>query len=523
MATPDRPNILLITSDQHHHSCLGVTNPKLKTPALDRLANEGTRFDRAYTPNPVCTPTRASIITGLYPSVHGAWTIGVKLPEDVPTVGTTFSLNGYSTGLVGKAHFQPVGTTPESPSLESQPLMRQLDFWRDFHGPWYGFDHVEVCRNHADESHAGQHYGIWMEEKGLTNWLDYFQPWPRDPNQKRRQHSWDLPEEYHYNTFIAERSNAFIDKAQQDGKPFFLWASFPDPHPPYLVPEPWASMYDPDDMEPGELVPGEHDQNPPHFQQTQREKPDFSPYAETYGNHGFQSHLHERKAFQKNMAVYYGMTSFMDQQIGRILTRLDELGIADNTIVVFSTDHGHFLGQHGLIAKGAFHYEDLIRVPFLVRWPARIPAGRVSSEIQSTVDLAPTFLTAAGLPVPGLMQGYDQTPTWCAPESVPDLAPPVAQGVRRAPRDHTIVENRHQPTTVHHRTYIDQRYKLTVYRSHPDGVDHGELFDLQEDPREVRNLWWSKEHADLKAQLLLNAVKYEIAREPTRMPRISGA
>ena len=99
-AKQTRPNILLITSDQHHHSCLGVTNPKLKTPALDRLANEGTRFDRAYTPNPVCTPTRASIITGLYPSVHGAWTIGVKLPEDVPTVGTTFSLNGYSTGLV---------------------------------------------------------------------------------------------------------------------------------------------------------------------------------------------------------------------------------------------------------------------------------------------------------------------------------------------------------------------------------------------------------------------------------------
>jgi arylsulfatase A-like enzyme len=219
------------------------------------------------------------------------------------------------------------------------------------------------------------------------------------------------------------------------------------------------------------------------------------------------------------------MTSFMDQQIGRILSRLDQLGIAENTIVVFSTDHGHFLGQHGLTAKGAFHYEDLIRVPFLVRWPGHVPAGRVSTEIQSTVDLAPTFLTAAGLPVPGLMQGYDQTPSWCSPDTAPPLAEPIAQGVHRGPRDHTIVENRHQPTTVHHRTYIDQRYKLTVYRSHPDGQDHGELFDLQEDPREVNNLWTSTapEHAALKARLLLNAVKYEIAREPTRMPRISGA
>src|SRR5687767_1973232 len=143
-----------------------------------------------------------------------------------------------------------------------------------------------------------------MEEKGLKNWLNYFQPWPRDPNQKRRSHSWDLPEEYDSNVFIAARSNAFIDRAHESSKPFFLWASFPDPHPPYLVPEPWASMYDPEDMEPGELVPGEHVKNPPHFQLTQQEKPDYSAYAETWGNHGFQSHLHERKAFQKNLAVY---------------------------------------------------------------------------------------------------------------------------------------------------------------------------------------------------------------------------
>src|SRR6266545_3454830 len=150
--SPRRPNILLITSDQHHHTCLGSVNPKIKTPALDRLATEGTRFDRAYTPNPVCTPTRASIITGLYPSVHGAWTIGVKLPEDVPTVGSALSLAGYRTALIGKAHFQPTRSTPESASLETPAVMRDLDFWRSFKGPWYGFDHVEITRGHADEA-----------------------------------------------------------------------------------------------------------------------------------------------------------------------------------------------------------------------------------------------------------------------------------------------------------------------------------------------------------------------------------
>ena len=518
---PKQPNILLITSDQHHYACLGVTDPKLETPALDRLAREGTRFTRAYTPNPVCTPARASIITGVYPSVHGAWTIGVKLPEDVPTVGTTLHLQGYTTALIGKAHFQPLGSTPESPSLEAQPTLRDLDFWRRFTGPWYGFDHVEVCRNHADESHAGQHYAIWLEAQGLTNWRDYFQPWPRDPRRPRRRGAWELPERYHYNCWIAERTIAFIDRARTwnngsgsssgggevgSGKPFFVWASFPDPHPPYLVPEPWASRYAPADMAPGEIVPGEHDRNPPHFQKTQQERPDFSMYQETpYANHGFHSHRHDRETLQQNMAIYYGMISLMDREIGRILDHLEGTGLAQDTLVVFTTDHGHFLGQHGLTAKGAFHYEDLIRVPFLVRWPGRVPAGRVSDSLQSTVDLAPTCLAAAGLPVPGAMQGLDQLPVWT--------------GAVEAVRDHVIVENRHQPTAVHLRTYVDRRYKLTVYRDR----SYGELFDLEEDPGEIENLWDDPAAAGLKLRLLHNALSYELRREPTRMPRVAGA
>ena len=205
------------------------------------------------------------------------------------------------------------------------------------------------------------------------------------------------------------------------------------------------------------------------------------------------------------MAIYYGMISLMDQEIGRILECLDRLGIAEQTLVVFSTDHGHFLGQHGLIAKGAFHYEDLVRVPFLVRYPARVPAGGVSDALQSLVDLAPTFLATAGLPVPGAMQGLNQLPAWCGE------TPPA--------RDHVIVENRHQPTKVHLRTYVDERYKITVYRDQP----YGELFDLQEDPGEVRNLWDDSATAALKGRLLHAGLNAEIRREPTRMPRIAGA
>ena len=503
---PDRPNILLITSDQQHWDTLGATNPRIRTPALDRLCREGTRFSRAYCPNPVCSPSRASIITGQYPSVHGCWTIGVKLPEDVPTVGDALVAGGYRTALIGKAHFQPLASRPGSESLECQPTLRDLDFWRRFHGPWYGFQHVEVARNHADEALVGQHYAIWMEEQGLADWRDYFQPVEREEalRRPRRRHRWDLPERFHYTAWTGERTVAQIEACAAAGAPFFLWASFHDPHPPYLVSEPWASMYRPEDMQPGELVPGEHERNPPFFGLTQQERPDFSPWKEEFASHGFQSHRHERDALQRDMAVYYGMISFMDAQIGSILERLDQLGLAENTLVVFSTDHGHFLGQHGLIAKGAFHYEDMIRLPFLVRFPGRVPAGAVNATLQSLVDLAPTFLDYAGLPIPGMLQGVDQRAAWEAGEPA---------------RRWAMVENRHQPTRLHLRTYVEGRYKLTVYRE----AGYGELFDLAEDPGEVHNRWDDPAYAGVKAELLLRFVQACIQSEPTRMPRIAGA
>jgi arylsulfatase A-like enzyme len=501
-----RPNILLITSDQQHWDTLGVTNPRIQTPALDRLTREGTRFTRAYCPNPTCTPTRASIITGLYPAWHGAWSLGVKLPEDVPTVGDHFQHADYATTLIGKAHFQPTATAPGEESLECLPTLRDLDFWRGFHGPWYGFEHVEVARNHADEALVGEHYAVWLEERGLTNWRDYFRPWPPDPAVPQREYVWDLPPELHYTTWTAERTIAAIERDVAAGRPFFTWASFQDPHPPYLVPAPWASMYDLAAMAPGTLLPGELDHLPPHFRLTQEPTPDFSAWRETpFANHGFRSHQIDEARLRRDIAVYYGMISFLDQQVGRILDTLDRLAIASNTLVVFTTDHGHFLGQHGLNAKGAFHYEDLLRVPFLVRWPGQAPAGGVSGAIQSLVDLAPSFLSAAGLSVPGLMQGVSQAAVW--------------RGASEPARTWAIVENRHQPTALHLRTYIEERYKITVYRNH----DYGELFDLAADPEERRNRWDDPSYAAVKGALLHGFVQAELAREPTRLPRIAGA
>ncbi|GIP33245.1 sulfatase [Paenibacillus sp. J2TS4] len=502
----NKPNILLITSDQQHWNTIGAFNKEILTPNLDRLVAEGTTFTRAYCPNPTCTPTRASIITGQYPSQHGAWTLGTKLLEDRHTVGEDFLNAGYRTALIGKAHFQPLRGNEEYSSLESYPILQDLDYWRKFNGPFYGFDHVELARNHTNEAHVGQHYAIWMEEKGCANWREYFLP-PTGTMDRSIQHTWPIPEKYHYNTWIAERTNAMLDRYKEEDESFFLWASFFDPHPDYLVPEPWDTMYDPDQLTIPAVTPGEHEKNPPHFQLTQMDNPDFTPWKESgNGIHGYHSHVglseEERK---QRVATYYGMISLMDKYIGVILDKLDELGLADNTIVVFTTDHGHFFGQHGLQAKGGFHYEDLIKLPNIVRYPGKVPAGRISDSIQSLVDLAPTFLSFSGIPIPHAMTGVDQKQVWL--------------GHQERARDHAICEFHHEPTTIHQKTYVDARYKLTVYYNQT----YGELFDLQEDPGEINNLWDDPASRDLKSRLLLQYIWAELGKESLPMPRIWGA
>ncbi len=529
MTTP-LPNLLLITSDQQHWRTLGQRNPKIKTPNLDRLAAMGVDFGRAYCPNPTCTPTRASIITGLYPSAHGAFTLGTKLSESVPTVGERLHDAGYATSLIGKAHFQPLKSTPECQSIEAYPTLRDLDFWRSFNQrqtPWYGFDHVETCRNHTDEGHVGQHYAIWLEEQGFTDWREYFQPrqdgadgdWkPKFAPQLggpgglglRADPHWKLPEHLHYTAWTGQRTIAEIERRTAEGKPFFCWSSYHDPHPPYCVPEPWASMYDPDDMasEVGHFVDGEFDSMPPPQQMTRDPKARFDAFnVDRRGNHGYHPHCHpDEQQMRKAIAIYYGMISFMDHWIGKTLDALEKSGQLDNTLIVFTSDHGHFIGQHGLVAKGPFHYEDVVRVPFIAAWKGHLPAGVESEQLQTLVDLAPTFLQAAGVETPRNMQGIGQLENWSDPS--------------RPGRDHVIVENHHQVGwEVHLRTLITQRHKLTVYRRR----DWGELFDLKSDPNELHNLYDDPSSSALRCDMMHKLVQADLEREPAGGARVAGA
>ena len=247
---------------------------------------------------------------------------------------------------------------------------------------------------------------------------------------------------------------------------------------------------------------------PPYYQLTQQANPDFSAWDDPdspYWIHGFESHLPGQASLREDMAVYFGMVSLMDREIGRILDALDRLDLARNTLVVFTTDHGHFLGQHGLTAKGPFHYEDMLRIPLIVRAPGSVLAGRVLPALQSHVDFAPTFLDALGISVPGSLQGSSQWASWT--------------GQTSASRTEVIVENRHQPNTMHLRTYVNERYKLTVHRGQP----YGELFDLAADPDERLNLWDEPASQRLKASLMAQFLDADLRREATRYPRIGAA
>ena len=239
----------------------------------------------------------------------------------------------------------------------------------------------------------------------------------------------------------------------------------------------------------------EHEKNPPYYREVFKRFPNFKPYRETgFGIHGLYRQPYHKKELQRQLAYAYGMVSFMDKYIGKILDKLRELDLEKDTIIVFTTDHGDMFGQHGLRHKCIFHYEDLLRIPMIVKYAGRIPAGSRIDGIQSLIDLAPTFLSLCGIPVPPCMDGVDESPVWT--------------GQERQERTWAICENRHEPHTMNIRSYMEQRYKITVH----DGRSYGELYDLQNDPEEHDNLWDSEIHRSLKAELLFRFAMAELEK-----------
>jgi arylsulfatase A-like enzyme len=485
-------NILLITTDQQRADSIGAYgNPVCQTPVLDGLAAQGVRFDGARTQNPYCQPSRATILTGTYPSTHGVVSNGVDLDPatEKESLATLLGGAGYNTALFGKAHF--ASTYPTLPTGKLESVEGSASVPDDWYGPYFGFDHCEmILFGHMmrvaplmgqwswcfGPPPMGLHYARYLFRDGYdkgTERLRLMQPeavgrvWDHIQTWKN-----GVAEEDHPTTWVADRAVDWLSKV--DG-PFFAWVSFTDPHHPMDPPHPWADMYTASDVVEvlPEVHPEEFDTKPPlHRAWTQGARGRELEWA----NPGGATLTSEELATM--VAGYYGMVSQLDANIGRVLDVLERRGLADDTLVIATTDHGELLGDHQMIFKGPLHYEGLLRVPLIVRGPG-FTGGAVVDDPVGTIDLAPTALRAAGLDVPDTIEGR-----------------PLLDG----PREHVLTENDHQMLfRLPLRTLTTQRYKVTRYEEQP-GV--GELYDLQEDPGEVVNRWDDPAYASIRSDLL---------------------
>jgi len=476
MNSPRRPNFLFITTDQQRWDALGLHNPELKTPTMDALAARGMRFGRMYPTNAICMPARASMITGRTQRGHQVFNHDVNLSEAIPVLGDSLRAAEYQTALIGKAHFKTADIEdllPDRPP--SGAPVAEDGLW---YGPYYGFDYAEIHTGHA---YPAGHWRTWLERnypEGLEQWRPENALVPRSGAYA----SWKsaLPAECHYTHWTGDRTIDWLD-ARRDDRPFFLWMSFADPHKPFAPPRPYCDMYDgvqwPEPL-PQEDVGGK----PPQYHRAAAGQP-YGGYNTRKGWSGAH--------FQEIAAHYYGLTTFIDDAIGRVLAALERLGLADDTHVVFTSDHGEGLGDHGIAAKPMMSYECVNRVPMLWRHPS-VAAGSLYDGVMTHLDLTPTFIELAGAePLPG-MEGR----SFAA----------ALRGETVAHRDAVVVERisslpplsgEEERLVLKVKMLVTERWKLLHYGSAP----YGELYDVEKDPEDLHNLWDDPDYAEVKRLL----------------------
>jgi uncharacterized sulfatase len=495
-----RPNILLICTDQQRADHLGIKGLQaIRTPHLDRLAREGIHFDRAYCPSPMCTPTRVSLLTGRYPSSHGAYSIGVSLPSiSGSTLPAQLGQNGYRTALFGKSHF--VSRTDEERHMAGTDCAPPWEFFREWMGPYLGFDEFEGSSGHTINAWPSQHYRVFLEDSG-ADWEEWF-PCRREDYDHDTCGPWKIPERFHDTAWVTERTQAFIERQAGDGEPWFCWACFQDPHEPFVCPEPWYSSVNSELMEiPEDHREGEFADRHSVYEACYRRE--LGPWKDGPGVpcvYGSEKRSERKKAA---LQATLGMVAFIDDRLGRIIGTLEATGQVDNTIIVFTSDHGEMHGHHGLWGKGVTAYEDCQRIPLLVWGPGYVETRGTISALANLVDLPATFLSLAGIAIPSGVQGMDLSS--------------VLRGEADSVQDCTLIECRPTATTLYQQTLVTSRYKLVVYR---DGED-GELFDLETDPDQYRNGWNAPSMRLVRESLLLRLARYQMEREGRVESRVS--
>ena len=475
----NQPNILMIMTDQQRWDSLGCYgNEGVHSPNLDRLSREGVRFDGCYVNNTICTPSRASILTGKPLPGHGVYKLHDVMPRDQVLFPEHLQRLGYTTALFGKLHVS--GRVEEAERRH----------------PHDGFDVYEYCLDpaglHFDSPYNA--YAAWLRRQDP----EFYERVLKEG--KKLEH---FPAHLHFSHWAAEGVADFIRaQAADNSKPFFCKRSFFDPHDPYLdYPEELASQVKEELLPPVQKsYEGTHPV--PEGVRRERERP-LQPRGEK-----------AEERLKKLRTGYFASIAFIDQQVGKVLETLEDRGLRDNTMVIFVSDHGDMLGDKQLMTKGAYFYEPTVRVPFIIRYPGVIEQEKVCRDLVQPHDIAATVLGAAGM-------SKEETDR-LMPHSM-DLISLLSEGEDYEKyRDYAVSTYRNTgygpggvyfDPPLHCSMFRDRRYKLCLYHhvDMPDRAPEGELYDMEEDPGETRNLWRKAEYVEIKMKLMNRLTDWLIA------------
>lgn len=452
MATP---NILLLMTDQQRWDAMGCSGNWVQTPNLDRIASEGTRFTNCVTTSPVCIPTRLSLATGLYPHNTGVWNnMNHQMPAETPTWMQAVRDAGYRTSLFGKTHLHP----HNGDLREREGLMNA-----------YGLDDVNEIGGPRASANVLSHMTAEWEAKGLWGAYraDYRERFSTKPYLVRPS---TLGLEDYADVYVGQQAKQYLENYDRE-EPWCCWVSFGGPHEPWDTPEPYASMYDPEDMPPaiprspaGERPRGDLDRL------MRRVDPTFEP-----GEVG------------RLRANYAGNVTLIDDQIGEILAAIEARGELDNTIIIHTSDHGEMNGDHGLIYKSNF-LNGAVRIPMLVRIPKASglqtpPTGTVCDSPVEWIDIGPTLVELIGGELEHRQFGKSLCPVLADPEGTH--------------RDFAISEIQGEIML------LNQEWKAAI---NADGKVYL-LFDVQNDPDETNNLAGKPEVSDVETALRLQILE----------------
>lgn len=457
-----KKNILFILTDQQRQDSIGAYGAELAaTPVLDNLAAAGTLFTQAYTPCTVCSPARASVFSGLYPFQHGVVRNSANFRLDVPNLAAPLRAAGYRLGYAGKWHIDDV-YGPTHFGFEAND--------------WLGYSHpagdLYMRSFRKSCKYPVNHYAEYLTDQGLAMpTLEEVVYFPANPNFEiyARQTG---PVEASYEHYVTEESidriESFAQRATQDERPFFMWVNFWGPHDPYILPEPYFSMFDPDDVN---LSPSldETWQNKPWVQQRM-------------SSHFWGTDTLDDATWKEAVAKYAGYCALLDWETGRIVAKLEELGILEDTVIVYTTDHGSMVGHHKLIDKGPYPYDDIQNIPMIIAGPG-VQKGQVRDNFVYLHDLTPTILDLAGA-----------DPFPCS--NAQSLVPVLEGGTLLQARDDVYMARHHHPFTCEQRFLRTGRYKYAF-----NVLDIDELYDLELDPDEMANRIHDPDYAGVKDDL----------------------